>query len=266
MSVLPPDVISDWSQDFCPWAGIATCVPGFLPLGRHCDAANAGGLVEPLTSVPGFLPLGRHCDAVCGILPHGSRPRISAPGQALRQVPGFLPLGRHCDRPIRSAANPKDGVPRFLPLGRHYDSDPLPPAPPREPRPRISAPGQALRHVPGFPPLGRHCDDVTGLAPQSQDFCPWAGIANRDRNHTKNRRGRPRISAPGQALRNDNVYASQDFCPWAGIATTLEALAKAVPGFLPLGRHCDEPVSWVHPVTVWRPRISAPGQALRCLL
>ena len=74
---------------------------------------------------------------------------------------------------------------------------------------------------------------------QSQDFCPWAGIANRDRNHTKNRRGRPRISAPGQALRNDNVYASQDFCPWAGIATTLEALAKAVPGFLPLGRHCD---------------------------
>ena len=24
MSVLPPDVISDWSQDFCPWAGIAT--------------------------------------------------------------------------------------------------------------------------------------------------------------------------------------------------------------------------------------------------
>ena len=227
MSVLPPDVISDWSQDFCPWAGIATrtkyeetmdfvqsqdfcpwagianrdrnhtknrrgrprisapgqalrndnvyasqdfcpwagiattlealakAVPGFLPLGRHCDFSGGDESVQhSVLTVPGFLPLGRHCDAVCGILPRGSRPRISAPGQALRQVPGFLPLGRHCDRPIRSAANPSQDFCPWAGITTPTRSRQLP----------LGSP------VPGFLPLGRHCD-------MSQDFRPWAGIA-----------------------------------------------------------------------------------------
>ena len=68
--------------------------------------------------VPGFLPLGRHCDyskLSSQDYQALARPRISAPGQALRSmltrfmpetfpvVPGFLPLGRHCDGYHRSA-------------------------------------------------------------------------------------------------------------------------------------------------------------------
>ena len=116
MSVLPPDVISDWSQDFCPWAGIATgrsarrqtpkvVVPGFLPLGRHCDHLTTA-------RVPGFLPLGRHCDE------RTVRGRL----QAIR-VPGFLPLGRHCDDGSSRCGDRSQPVPGFLPLGKHCDMD-----------------------------------------------------------------------------------------------------------------------------------------------
>ena len=63
-------------------------VPGFLPLGRHCDK-NRTGLSRSAIYVPGFLPLGRHCDTASfsGESPNCSvRPRISAPGQALRRL------------------------------------------------------------------------------------------------------------------------------------------------------------------------------------
>ena len=161
------------SQDFCPWAGIATKLssgPGAL-LDRPRISAPGQALrleerkrVQHLHAVPGFLPLGRHCDPRslrhCDTLTCVLGPRISAPGQTLRlfrrrRVGATFGL----DSPRISAPG------QALRLGGR----------PRQrldiSRPRISAPGQALRR--GGRDLGRA--DAVG----SQDFCPWAGIATR---------------------------------------------------------------------------------------
>ena len=184
------------SQDFCPWAGIATKLssgPGAL-LDRPRISAPGQALrleerkrVQHLHAVPGFLPLGRHCDPRslrhCDTLTCVLGPRISAPGQALRLF-----------RRRRVGATFGLDSPRISAPGQALrPADNISWATPPE-CPRISAPGQALRcpHVsffvdgaglvPGFLPLGRHCDArmfrFSSTVPAlSQDFCPWAGIA-----------------------------------------------------------------------------------------
>ena len=170
-----------------------------------------------------------------------SSPRISAPGQALR-------IG------IGTIQKTDEGVPGFLPLGRHCETT-------MYTRPRISAPGQALR--PHWRPWPR----------QSQDFCPWAGIATpsatRRSPHMTSQDFCPwaGIATPRDIVGCLSTAKSQDFCPWAGIAICIELAgsksASSRPRISAPGQALRYAEARRHHLAVASPRISAPGQALR---
>ena len=162
------------SQDFCPWAGIATC----------------------------WCPL--------------SRPSSSGQSQDFCLWAGIATAQEQAGK--RNSKLSQDFCPW---AGIATTAEIVACCPPSE-RPRISAPGQALRRA------GQETRDP-GLL--SQDFCPWAGIATRcSHGRTPAQSSRPRISAPGQALRH--------VCSHRNERNTI------VPGFLPLGRHCDPRKDW----------------------